>query len=226
MGQKPENPEPETPKVDGEVPPQPDPDAPAEESDEGSIIEGSETWVRRMRKENQRYRQQLRDAEARLKSLEGVESKLKEIEDAEKSELEKLQEQVAAAEQEKVTALERANSQLVRAAVIAEAASQGAVDPDVIVALVDRGEIEVDESGEVAGHQEAVAQLLEAKPFLRKSGSPAGPGGGGIRESKDSSLSAEQVRDLAKSDPAKFNELFESGQIPASALGASGSRMP
>jgi hypothetical protein len=203
----------ETPEVTEEAPntDPPESDEPKNES------EFSASYVEKLRRENAKHRSELRDAQEKLKT----------IEDAEKSELEKLQERVAAAEEEKTAALERANKNLIRAAVIAEAAHQGAVDPDVVVALVDSEAIEVGEDGEVSGQAAAVAQLLEAKTYLKKNGSPAGPGGGGMgRESKEPSLSAEQVRDLAKNDPAKFNEMFEAGQVPASALGAGGSRMP
>jgi len=61
----------------------------------------------------------------------------------------------------------------IQAAVIAAAARAGIADPEDAVRLADLEGVEIDEDGTVSGADEAVAALVEAKPYLR--GEQAGP---------------------------------------------------
>lgn len=155
------------------------------------------------------------EAESRVKARELAE-RLQRIEDAEKTELEKASSRVEAAEQAAAEAKSRANEAVLRAAVVQEATKQKAVDPDAVLAMIDREAVEVAEDGSVSGTEQVVARLLEAKPYLVASA--PGPSGGGIRES-EGEMSATEWRELARSDPKKFIEMRESGKVPATALG-------
>lgn len=76
-------------------------------------------------------------------------------------------------------ATKRANDTLVRAAVIAEAATAGAADPtDVFALLVDPSQVTLGDDGQVTGVKEAVKATLEAKPHLVGRAAPGGFGGG------------------------------------------------
>lgn len=91
----------------------------------------------------------------------------REQQEAEKTEAQKLGEQLHQAQQEKDAALERANTMLKRAAITAEAAKLGVIDPDAAYALMDQSGLEIDDTGSVAGVSEALTALLEAKPYLK-----------------------------------------------------------
>jgi hypothetical protein len=145
-------------------------------------------------------------------------------------------------EQERVTreagearaeaARERANSErLTINAAIRDAAAEADVPAKTIsrlVRLVDRDDISVDTEGEVEGAAEAVdAFLAEFPEFKGKPApepgdgdpqKPEPPGGNPPRKSPPKELTADQVQKMAKEDPERFNELFEAGKIPASAL--------
>lgn len=70
-------------------------------------------------------------------------------------------------------------------AIIAKAATLGAVDMDAVIALINKGEIKVDESGTITGIEEALKTLSESKKYLfdqskaqTRIGSPTTPGKG------------------------------------------------
>lgn len=58
-----------------------------------------------------------------------------------------------------------------------EAAKLGVVDLEAVTKLIDRAGIKVDESGTVAGVEEAVKSLLESKPYLKGTGTTPIVGG-------------------------------------------------
>jgi hypothetical protein len=96
-----------------------------------------------------------------------------------------------------------------------------------LVRLVDRDDISLDEGGEVDGATEAVDAFLEEFPEFKAQAKadpedptkPEPPGGAPDRKRKgDKELTTEQIQKLAKDNPKKFNELFDAGKIPTSAL--------
>lgn len=97
-----------------------------------------------------------------------------------------------------------------------------------LVKLIDREEISVDEEGEVSGAEEAVGDFLDEFPEFKAPEKPEEepeeeepteePGGKPDRKRKPKELTAKQVQEMAKSDPEKFNRLFDEGKIPKSAL--------
>lgn len=98
-------------------------------------------------------------------------AKLDEIEQANKSELEKLMERAEKAERERDEIAKKATQQQVKSAIVAEASRQGAIDPEDIVALIDLSSV-VGEDGQIQAVDEAVKSLLEAKPHLAGSRTP------------------------------------------------------
>jgi hypothetical protein len=78
----------------------------------------------------------------------------------------------------KATELEqRYQNALIQTAIEREAMKLGAIDPDVVFALVDRTSIKFDDEGHVTGADSAVKALLKDKPYLVKSEN----GNGGTR---------------------------------------------
>lgn len=66
-----------------------------------------------------------------------------------------------------VDAEARAADTAIRAEIKVKAMSQGAIDPDAVVALIDRNGISYSDESGVQGVTEALSLLLDAKPYLR-----------------------------------------------------------
>lgn len=98
-------------------------------------------------------------------ALKDKAARLDEIEQANKSELEKLVERAEKAERERDEIAQRATQQQVKSAIVSEASRQGAIDPEDIVALIDSASV-LGEDGEITNVEQAVRSLLEAKPHL------------------------------------------------------------
>lgn len=98
-----------------------------------------------------------------------------EHEEAQKTELQKAQDRAATLEAERDQALAEANDRLIRAAFVAEAATQGAAHPEDAFALADLAGVEIGEGGQVTGVEEAV-KVLVAAGRLPMSGRPRAPG--------------------------------------------------
>lgn len=161
---------PQTHPEGGETPQAPTPtaptgQAPAEEPfDRDRAMRTIET-LRQHEKDAKRLQRELADAQARLKA----------IDDEKLSETERLTRQKAELEAALQAERTRVREMAIRVAIEREAHKQGAVDPDVIVALVDRAAIEVADDGEVKGHARAVKALLEDKPYLKAGAPYSGP---------------------------------------------------
>jgi membrane protein involved in colicin uptake len=107
--------------------------------------------------------------------LKKAADKYKVIEDANKTEVEKLREAAATA-QTKATQLEaQARESTLKGAVIAEAAKQGFADPMDAYKLLDVTKMELAEDGTVKGLTEALTALAAAKPYLRAKNAPVVP---------------------------------------------------
>jgi hypothetical protein len=101
-----------------------------------------------------------------------------EAEEARKSDLERERERAEAAEAAGKAATAQAHGALRRAELMVQAAAQGAVDPDAVIALLSSDEsIVVEENGTVKGAKAAVKKLLEEKPYLLAKNAPTRNGG-------------------------------------------------
>lgn len=127
------------------------------------------------------------------KDLKTKASKFDELDAASKSELEKEREARTAAEAKAQAAEERAKSVALRSAVISEATKQGAVDPDAVLKLIDTGELEMDDNGNISGLSGAVTALLEAKKYL-KGKQFTGSADGGNRNEKPGAFTRADLR--------------------------------
>jgi hypothetical protein len=112
-------------------------------------------------------------AKATAKELEDARTKLREFEDKDKTDSEKLSgdlksttDKLTAAEQRAAQAETRYKDALIRSAIDREAHKGNAVDADAVAALIDRSGIDIDDAGTVTGADKAVAALLKAKPYL------------------------------------------------------------
>lgn len=116
----------------------------------------------------------VQDRVARVKStppddyddLKAKAARLDEIEAKSKTDFEKMSDRAASLERERDEARLALQDQTVRTALITEAAKKNAVDPDAVVALVDRAALEFDKSGAPSNVDHVVSSLLEAKPWL------------------------------------------------------------
>lgn len=156
-----------------------------------------------------RERQKFADYE----DLKSKASKLDELEQANKSELEKMQARAEEAEKRATEASERAKASTLRAAIVDQANRAGAVDADAVLALLDPNAVTIGDDGQVTGAEEAVAKLLESKPYLvgktpgvqgAADGGPRGSGGGPKQLSRD---------DLTGMTPEAIEAAWRSGQL-------------
>jgi hypothetical protein len=133
---------------------------------------------------------------ADYKDLKTKASKFDELDAASKSELEKEREARTAADARAQAAEERAKSVALRSAVISEATKQGAVDPDAVLKLIDTGELEMDDNGNISGLSGAVTALLEAKKYL-KGKQFTGSADGGNRSETSGTIPRSKLRDTS-----------------------------
>jgi len=97
-----------------------------------------------------------------------------------------------------------------------------------LLKLVERDGITVDDERNVHGATEAVESVLEEFPEFKATAPPPPdeeeeegeetPGGKPDRKRKPKELTPEAVKKMATEDPDRFNQLFEEGKIPKSAL--------
>lgn len=155
-----------------------------------------------------------RESEALRKEKE--ERELEEKSDLEKAEI-KIKELEAKREQAEIT-LRKAN------VVAALTDPKFEIAPDAVALVAEAIDVEFDEDGKPTNLKESVELFLGDHPSLKarpgggNGSSPAaiaaGRGGGGEK------LDAAAVRRLAKEDTVRFNELWDKGEIPSSALGS------
>lgn len=110
----------------------------------------------------ERQRQQFADYD----DLRQKAAKLDELEDAQKSELEKLQERLAQEQKAREQLAAQHKEALVRMTVERLAAAQGFLDPSDAYRMLDVQSLSVNDAGEVEGAAEALKQLAEQKPYL------------------------------------------------------------
>jgi hypothetical protein len=147
-----------------------------------------------------------------LADLRAKAARLDEIEEANKSELQRLQDALADAQTKASTAMERAQRALVRAAVVAEAQRAGAVDPDAVLAMLPKDAVTIGDDDQVTGADEAVKALLDAKPYLV--GKPTRPTPGSADGGQQSNKPAQWTReDIKGKTPEQINTARQAGLL-------------
>lgn len=104
-----------------------------------------------------------------------------------------------------------------RNTVYAESVKVGAIDPDAVLALLDKQSL-VDEQGQPKGVADAITALLESKPYLKtQAPKPQGNIGSGARGSAPTSgtFTREQLRDNAffEANRAEIFKALAEGRI-------------
>lgn len=158
-----------------------------------------------------------RPSDDELKQLRDRDAKLKQIEDGEKSDLQKAQDALDAEKQRAAeletgkTEAEKARDQtLIRSAVVAAAAKQGAVDADQVYQLLPKDQVTIGDDGQVTDPEKPVKDFLDANKHLVGDGQPRrpGPGDGGPRNPTDPQDLEQQIREAeSKGDWNKVAQL-------------------
>ena len=120
-----------------------------------------------------RQKRQTESAYADYEELQAKAAKLAEIEEATKTEADKLNDRVAAGEaaldalkvDNERLAQERTDA-LIQSSVVAKATTLGFRDPADAVSMLDMAALELQDDGTVTGADEALTALSEAKPYL------------------------------------------------------------
>lgn len=131
--------------------------------------------------------------------LKAKAAKFDEVEQQQKTELERAQERAAALERDLADATAARQDSLLRAAVISEAAKRNVHDPDAALALVDRSLLEFGEDGTPSNIADAMDSLLKAKPYLVGGGVTRGSADLGARGEPGSKgqLSRDQLKTMS-----------------------------
>jgi hypothetical protein len=153
------------------------------------------------------YVKQLRDeAAANRRKAADAEKRLKELDDANLSEADKLKQRAEAAEK-KVT---DGQARIAKAEVKAAAASAKIIDPEAAYKLV-RDDITFDKDGEPENVEALISDLVKNKPWLLGSGD--GGGGNPTNPQKGRPMTKEAAAELARTDPKEFNRRVNAGEI-------------
>lgn len=152
--------------------------------------------IRKQRESEKKLAKELREAAARLKAYEDAE---KAKADAEKTELQKLQERAEKLENDLREAQEVAQALQLRQAFIAAAGSKGMQFANAQAAedafeLADLEGVEIDASGKVTGLDDALASLQKARPYLFKA-SESGDGQGTPQRGKNGKLNLDALKE-------------------------------
>lgn len=149
--------------------------------------------------------------------LKAAAARLAEIEESNKTELEKAVARAEAAEQEREQIRAEAYETRLNAAIIAEAAKpdRKVVDTDTVIALLDRNALDLDDNGYPTNIAEAMDSLLKAKPFLVASGGARGNAdqgartSGGIKQVTEAELKAMRPEEINKArKEGRLNDLL------------------
>lgn len=156
---------------------------PGAERDASPDVDALTREVNKLRREAASWRTKLRQVE------EADEQRRR----SEMTELEKLKADLEAERQARAKAEDLRQRQLVRTQVISAAARLGFNDPEDAARMMDVSALEIDEAGTVEGLEQALGQLLKAKPYLARQTtagtiSPTNPAGGASRESPQQRL--------------------------------------
>ena len=119
---------------------------------------------------NRMMGQARRDARSQFSDYSELKSraaKADELEQANLTEAERLEVRVTDAEKRATDAQEQVSSAMIASEVKVRASALGVIDPDAAYLLLDRSNVRFDADNGVSGVDDALASLLEAKPYLR-----------------------------------------------------------
>lgn len=131
---------------------------------------------------------------------------------AEKEEaLQKAQEDAAKAEQ----AQKAANERILNTEIKSVARALNANDPNDVLALLDKAQVEVDEEGNLTGVEEAVTAFKESKPWLFKQVAIGADAKGGSNPNKNPSVDeiAAKEKELTEAQELALKDKRHSGKV-------------
>lgn len=151
----------------------------------------------------QKLREEVKAAKADVKKTKDLEAKLKEIEDAQLSDQERVAKERDDLAAEKAAWEQERQTTNLKLAVYAQATPLGIVDADLALAALDRSKLEYDETGTPKNIADVLLELLEAKPILKGSASTASrtgstDAGGGQGGGKAPALTAAELEAAQK----------------------------
>jgi len=163
-----------------------------------------EAYVKKLRDEAAGHRTKVKDLEQKLAgaSQETMAKVLKAL-GLEPDPNKNYEQQLADANKKAQEAEEKANQRLIKAEVKVISAQLGIIDSDAALALMDKGKVKVNDSGDVEGAKEALEALLKDKPYLKgqpdnnKVGSGSNPAGGGGTKNNATSGMNDFIRKMA-----------------------------
>lgn len=137
-----------------------------------------------------KLRNELKDAKAGGKEVETLKAKLKEIEDAQLSESEKLKKDNEDLKASVTAAEQKSRDRVIRSEVRVLASELNFADPSDAHAFLDVSGIEFDDDGEPKGIKKLLEDLAKAKPYLLKpangtTGVPGTPRANGQSQTRD-----------------------------------------
>jgi hypothetical protein len=181
-----------------------------ESADDGfRPVTSQEQFNRMVQERIARERQKYADYDELKKAAE----RLAEIEEANASELEKAQKAAADAQAAYEKLQAEARETRLRAAIIAEAAKpdRKVVDPEAVVALLDRSSLELDDDGAPTNIAKAMDALLEARPFLvAKDGGTRGNADQGARRGGPQQVTEAELKTMK---PEEIEKARKEGRL-------------
>jgi hypothetical protein len=150
---------------------------------------------------------------ADYEELKKAAARLAEIEEANASELEKAQKAAAEAQALLEKTQAEARETRLRAAIIAEAAKpdRKVVDPEAVVALLDRSSLELDDDGTPTNIAQAMDSLLEARPYLvAKDGGTRGSADQGARRGGANQITEAELKTMK---PEEIEKARKEGRL-------------
>lgn len=171
----------------GQMPPaEPRAAASAQEAEPESAAEAEPPIVRQLRAEAARYRARLRELEA----------KVRQSEEAQLSEQERLRKRLAELERRELEWQRERQETVLRYEVQLAASRLGIVDPEAAWRLLDLAELEFDEDGRPRNLEQVLRALIKRKPYL-VAGSPSGVSVGNGPRGAPAVFTRSQLRDPA-----------------------------
>lgn len=126
-------------------------------------------WLKkRLERERRKLERKLKEQYGDYDQLKKAAEELQKIKDAQKTEQERLQEQLAKTQARLAELEQQATERAIQMAVMQAAQKAGMIRPELAYRLVDLTALTVTEDGTVEGAEEAIEEVLEMMPELRK----------------------------------------------------------
>jgi hypothetical protein len=169
---------------------------------------------RRLNKERARF--------ADYDQLKDKAKKYDELDEQNKSELEKAQARAEAAEKAAADARDEAKATRLRSAVISEAVTQKAAKPDQVFRLIDASEFDLDDDGQPKNASAVVGAFLAENPHMVDGGTNGAGKQGADQGTRSGGKGDDQLtrEDLAKMSPEAIRKATAEGRFADVAAGS------